>query len=492
MTAPTTILWRARRKAWRHRVQALTPVRITLATLTALAALAALGHLAAPSLLIAPIETATPTGFEPRSAHVSGASALEASFWLTALAASVVGFRVMELLFRRGDIRVISNLPFPATTFFLDRLAIAGIEVAGWSLALGAFFLPLAWHGAPWAALTCALLPLLGLVATVCIGFGVQFYAGDADFAAPQGKEGRSRDGGYGGAGQVFLLSPGIALALVMATVLLTKLGLGEVLRLEKLSRPALLGLGAPLGASAVALFLGWRYARASYHRMLAGFREVDATSFNVELDYQQSAWKTPARLEALVPARARLIYRRHALGYGRKHALARYAYVLVWLGLGLGYWRLSAEAFPAFAALGAPLIALAMLVQPWRNLLRPGLATTPTQALPVRERDEDLAADLFAWREALVFTIPVALMLVGLRSAPIDAATVLLAGPALGLGAVLTRRVSRSGLLAQLGTLGVAALIIGASLLGPLTTLVVSAVAGILTLVLTLRPEPT
>ncbi len=39
MTAPTTILWRARRKAWRHRVETLTPTRIVLGALLALGAL---------------------------------------------------------------------------------------------------------------------------------------------------------------------------------------------------------------------------------------------------------------------------------------------------------------------------------------------------------------------------------------------------------------------------------------------------------------------
>lgn len=68
---------------------------------------------------------------------------------------------------------------------------------------------------------------------------------------------------------------------------------------------------------------------------MLAGFHEADSVGFNVEIDYQKSAWRTPRFGEQLLSQGARAVYRRHVLQYGRRHSLLRVLYGICWIAYG-------------------------------------------------------------------------------------------------------------------------------------------------------------
>ena len=279
----TRILLTARRRAWRNRWRAQSPARRRGALLGAVGVIAAvltLGHFAAPSLMVPPIETTTPGGFEPRSSHVAGASALESCFWLVGLIAAIFSFRVMELLFRRRDIRSVDQIPLTMRAYFVDRLVYGIGESLAWGGGVALFFAPLAWHGGALAALACALMALLGPLVVLLTGMGVQLFFGASEFGRPRGDNGeRAAVDSYGGAGQSFIFAPGAALGIAAVLLLLLKLALGELVRLEGFNRATMLGVGIGAGAArpagAVArLRLGRVLPFRTYPRMHAGFRD--------------------------------------------------------------------------------------------------------------------------------------------------------------------------------------------------------------------------
>src|SRR5690554_341556 len=123
------ILMRARRRGIRNRVGAQSSLNWTvlagfLAVLVG--GLLLLGHAAAPGLLRPPMDLVTAIGMTTTDGKLpAGAAALEAAFWLAALASSVLNFRVMELLFRRKDVRALEHFPLQLSALYVDRLLAA-------------------------------------------------------------------------------------------------------------------------------------------------------------------------------------------------------------------------------------------------------------------------------------------------------------------------------------------------------------------------------
>ena len=104
-----------------------------------------LGDRCASLLLRIPQEVATP-GLT--RTLVAGHGALEAAFWVSAIGAAVLSFRVMESLFRREDARVLEALPIQPVARFVDRLLLGLWESIWVSVCVATFFVPLAWHNA--------------------------------------------------------------------------------------------------------------------------------------------------------------------------------------------------------------------------------------------------------------------------------------------------------------------------------------------------------
>lgn len=397
------LLMRARWRALTHYLSQNSPTKRPgpwLAGLALIVGLLVLGHLKAPALLEPLQDSATPQGLAPKSALVAGGAALEIAFWLTALMSAVSAFRVMELLFRRKDIRAIQSLPLPMSAYFIDRLVVGLFEAIGLSLLCALPFAPLLWRGAPLVSVVCALMPLLGLIATLCIGFGVQLWAGASEYDEREG--GTSQTGG-----QLFLYAPGAALAGAVVVDLIIKLGLGEWLRTGSFARPTQLTLGVASAVGAVCVVMGYRYAQRSYLRMLAGFREADFMSVNVELHYQDSAFMRESALSARIPEPIRSIFKRHKLQYGRRYMLSRTMYPIFWLIYGLGLWTLSREALPVWALIAGPWVVLAALINPWSRLEREGISAPRSLCLPVSAAQEDAATALFVVRELALFIAP-------------------------------------------------------------------------------------
>ncbi len=415
-SSDTNVLLRARMRALTNRWRTADPGLRRLiggGALATLAILLVLGHLSAPALMLPPLQTATPTGLEPRASTVAGQAAMEAAFWLACFISAVFSFRVMELLFRRDDIRIVSSLPLSPRALYLDRLMYGTGEALIWGAVPAVFFVPLCWHDGAWACVSAAALCVVTPLVTLGAGVGAQLFAGATEFGVTRDAAGRPVVDGYGGAGQLFIFAPGAALAISIVLVLLSKLGLQEMLRLQAPNRATSLGVGLAIGVAAVGVILGWRYFKKHYYRMLAGFREADFVGFEAPLDYQTSAFDTARRLESLLSEEARGVYRRHILQYGRRFALLRYGYPIAWLLYGVGAFTFSAAALPDWGMASAPLVVLALLVNPWTRLRTEGIHTSPMQALPVSPRAEREARDLFALREMAMFVTPFALILI-------------------------------------------------------------------------------
>ena len=416
MSSPTLSLLRLRRSSWAHRLSTYRPTRRPAPLLWSLALLGLLlgiGHWAAPSLMIPPIELSIPTGREPRLSLIPGARALDIAFWLTALASAVSSFRIMELLFRRKDVRQLQHLPLDLRAYFVDRVVHGVAEVLGLSLLLSVVFVPLLWHGHTWVAAACIFMCVGGSLATFCAGLGVQLYAGHREFGHIAQAEGEQV---VGADGQVFIFAPGGALLVSVILILFLKLALGEVIRLQNFARPTQLAMGVTFACCVAGLAVGYAYFTKCYFRVLAGFREVDFVGFKVEVDYQVSAFDKPSWSTRFVRPSARALYQRHRLQYARRHMLLRYAYAMMWVLYGLALWRIDSAAWPTWTAVAVALAALCILARPWLRLEHKTLRTPPIHALPIAPTDERHAASWFTLREALVFVLPMAASLAVVR----------------------------------------------------------------------------
>src|SRR5690606_14578269 len=171
-----------------------------------------------------------------------GGTVLEMAFWLVCLASAVVSFRVMEALYRTGDVHLLAPLPIRPWPLFVYRTNNLLFEAAFGTGCGAALFAPVIWRGDVALFLACLYVIAAGFLVTVAIGLGVQLYAGVANLRG---------DGGMGAGGPMaFSMAPGIALGIAVALILFQKLVAEEFLR-EGFNRGAQVGIGIALGASA-------------------------------------------------------------------------------------------------------------------------------------------------------------------------------------------------------------------------------------------------
>jgi hypothetical protein len=376
--------------------------------------LVALGHAAAPGLLEPPADVVTAVGMAGSDGELpSGAAALEAAFWLAALASSVLNFRVMELLFRRKDIRAVEPYPVKLYALFVDRLVATLGEALAAALVLAPFFLPLVWHGGGLAAATSIALVALGLLTSSAIGLAVQLSAGSTMGRKSPGdakKKGETRDI-YGGSGQIFLYAPGVALAVSVIIILLAKLVLGEVLKAGEATRAFGFGLGILGVTFGFSVLISFRKFVAAFPRMAARFHEADFVGYEVSAKHQTSEFGSPKLGENLLPTAARAVFRAYALQFGRRYLLARWTYGLGWLAAGIAVFRLSDAALPGWLIATLPAIAAATLVNPWMRLSDRRIRPAYQNLLALPQNADLMAAVVFAVRECLLVTAPYALL---------------------------------------------------------------------------------
>lgn len=415
------ILMRARRRGLLNRVGAQTSLRWTvlLAVFGVLfGGLLLLGNAAAPGLLRPPMDLVTAIGMNtPDGKLPAGAAALEAAFWLAALASSVLNFRVMELLFRRKDVRALEYFPLQLSALYVDRLLAALGEALATAFVLAPFFIPLIWHGGGLAAGASIALIVVGLLTSSAIGFAVQLGAGASlakketvDPKAARADTSNTPQTSSGSA-QVFLYAPGVALGVSVIIILLAKLFFGEVIKAGEPTRAFGVGLGILGVGFVIAVAMSFRYFVSAFPSMSARFHEVDFIGYSVSASHQTSEFLKPRFGEALLPPSARSIFRSYALQFGRRYMLARWSYALGWLAAGIALFRLSEAAFPFWLVVTLPAIAAATLVNPWLRLSSKRIRPSYQNLLALGKNEDTQAAIAFGLRELLLFAAPYALL---------------------------------------------------------------------------------
>mgnify|MGYP000170925462 CR=1 FL=1 len=398
------------------------------------------GYLQAPDLLKTPDATTLPANMGSRSQLITGASALDLAFWLSAFCSSVFSFRIMEFLFRDNSIRSIDNLPLPMHTIFIDRLVRGLVEALAWGIIPALFFVALIPHN-PWVGLATLILCFGGPLLTLGSGVGVQLFFGGSEFGKTQDTERKAVDG-YGSTGQLFLFAPAAALAASVVLVMLLKLSLGEMVRLESWNRATSLGVGIGVITVVIALAVGWANFKAHYFRMLAGFREADFVGFDLPIDYQTSDFEKARFPENLLPQPARFAYRRTLLQYARRYALIRYLYALLWLLAVVALFQFDRDALPSWTLAAVPLLLLATLANPFVRSAQPGIKVVSSQPGRLSNHHETLAETVVNIRETLLFTTPFAaiiLVMLGLRAGELQESLLI-------LGVILTGALAQAG----------------------------------------------
>lgn len=369
------------------------------------------GHLAAPTLMEPPIDLATPRGLAEDELP-AGAAALEAAFWLTALLASVLNFRVLELLFRRPDVVALQPLPIQPRALFVDRLAATTTEAVVAAAGASLFFLPLIWHGGAAAALACVAMLFGGLLFGAAVSLVVMLLATEK-LVPDDGSDDSSRrpplTDAYGGPGQLLLYAPAVALGGVVTLALFWKLLLGEPLRLGYASDPFLFGTAIVVGVSAACLFVAYRAFVDHYYAMAPRFHEVDAADFSAVADYQQSSFDTSRLWELGLPKGAALACRALLLDDDRRMAGGRVGYAVVMVLAVVGLATVELAALPLWAAAMVPAILIAAIVNPWVRVGRQADLMADPLGLPISPADRGMAADRVALREFLFVGVPYA-----------------------------------------------------------------------------------
>ncbi|WP_230467220.1 hypothetical protein [Lujinxingia vulgaris] len=410
-------LWRVlalRGQQWRNRAAARHSNRPLTLLMSALGVLALLGvgHLLAPDLLAPPEALATSQGVEADRLP-PGQNALEAAFWLSALLASVLNFRVMELLFRRSDALALQPLPIRPSAFFVDRTLSTLTEATLSAAAASLIFVPLMWNGGVGAALASIAMLFGALWLGAGLSMCAMVLAGRQLIPDEHSQKGGPKLGGdiYGGSGQVFLYAPGAGLAAVVIAALFWKLLLGEPLRLERISEPFLIGSALLAGAWLFAMLTSWRTFAGHYHAMAARFREADSAEFQAVMDYQRSSFEVPQRLERGLSRGAALAYRALVLDGDRRLAAGRVGYAVVLVLAAVGLAVIETAARPGWAVAMAPTLMLALIINPWLRVSRQaGRLHSPT-ALALAPTDVDNAVFRLAVREVFFLALPFALL---------------------------------------------------------------------------------
>lgn len=444
-----------RRRLLRNRLGELSPNRRFSRLLLIVAGVIAVlvgGHLAAPTLMAPPIDLATPRGLTEDELP-AGAAALEAAFWMTALAASVLNFRVLELLFRRRDIVALQRLPIEPRALFADRFAAAITEAVVCAAGLGLFFVPLVWHGGQAAAVASIAMLAGGLLVGQAISLAVMLHATRSLIPRGDGSSSPALSDAYVGPGQILLYAPAFALAGVVIVALFWKLLVGEPLRLGYFSEPFWIGSAIVAAIGLTGVFVAYRAFVADYFRMAPRFHEADAAEFHAIAKYQESSYDRPRRSEFGLDESTRTLYRALIIDDDRRMAGKRIGYAVALVLAGWALLTIDLEALPLWAVAVAPAVLMSTVVNPWHRLYRRVELLDDPLGLPVSSDDEMAAVDRATLREFAFVGGPYVL-LVGVilgyfrgvgTEAILVASVVLLAGAFIANGVEIARRLGAS-----------------------------------------------
>lgn len=214
---------------------------------------------------------------------VYGGPLVELAFTVGILAAVLLSFRTMDVLFRFAGVRPLRHLPLRGRVIALDRSRTLAREAVTAAAVLALPFL-FCIPRAPAHALGAAALAALGPLLVVLVALGTNVLAGLPGLG-PKGRQAGGTRGVAAMTGEVagaWHLAPGIAFALTSALLLLAKLGIEELIRplyvpgLSPVPRASLVVLSLAI-VPALALGLrGYLGLARHAHALLARFEEGD------------------------------------------------------------------------------------------------------------------------------------------------------------------------------------------------------------------------
>ncbi len=410
----STIL-RLRRALLTNRWAAVTAKqRLRLAALGIVSVIFLLGggHLAAPLLMESPLDLATPRGLSADELP-AGAGALESAFWLSALIAAVLNFRVLELLFRREDVVALQPLPIEAPAFFLDRFGAALTEALLCALATTLFFAPLLWHSGSAAFAASAAMLFGGLILGTAISMMVMLAATRQlipdDKTSPNEASPRPASDAYGGPGQLLLYAPALSLGAIVVLLLFWKLLVGEPLRLGRLSDPFLVGTAIQIVIGTAAVIYAFQTFRDAYFDMAPRFHDADNADYSALIDYQTSSFEQPRRWEVGL-GRHRSILRAILIDDDRRMAGSRVGHAVVLFLAMLGLLFFDLDVLPAWAVGLVPATLLTLFINPWSRLSGRSATLNEGLALPIEPAGRHRVLSRLALREALFVALPFAI----------------------------------------------------------------------------------
>ncbi len=403
---------RLRRRLALNRLGAVDGERRRSALFALVGAAAAIvvgGHVAAPTLMAPPVDLATPRGLSPDELP-AGMMALEASFWLTALVASVLNFRVLELLFRRPDIVALQPLPIEAGALFSDRLAAATTEAVVAATAASLFFVPLLWHGGTPAAVASIAMLFGGLLFGTAVSLLVMVLATQRLIPDDTDSKRPSLTDSYGGPGQLLLYAPAVALGGIVVVALFWKLLLGEPIRPGGSMQLFWVGTAVLLATTAAGLMVCYRAFVEDYYEMAPRFHEIDAADFSAVADYQTSSFDTSRIWETGLNSQMRSTVRALLLDDDRRMAGSRVGYAVVLILAVVGLITVELDALPMWVAAMVPAIVTAVIVNPWHRLYERVRCLDNPLGLPVAAAARQTAVDRLGFREFLFIGGPYAI----------------------------------------------------------------------------------
>lgn len=385
---------------------------------------------------------------------------LERAFSIAVLIAAGLAFRVVEVAFRTDDAHALELLPLPGLAVAADRLALLTRDALLAALIGFAFVAPSALRpgGGALASAAGVYLVLTSLL-SVALTFGAIAWAGGA--TTDEGALAASIDGRGERAGAIYHSVPGVAFGVAAFAALFAKLGVEEPLRV--LAQQGALGwtnaasvaLGIPVALALGLLVAGMRAWAASFHDVVARFREAEGVLIGGFGSREDAMGDLPSD-------DSRAMGRVLSVQLRRRHPMTlAAAWVLAAIGLLVGW---SAEGTVGPLLLGALAAAWALFgVHPARRVRHlPSLhdAGAARWLMDDRALEESVRRAVAASLQPLA--LPLALPALGLG---VRGGLAYLAMVAAALGAYLAthQRVGRAGVAAASGALALALVALGA-----------------------------
>ncbi len=356
-----------------------------------------------------------------------GGWALETAFLGSVLVASVVTFRVVEILFRAQDAHALRMLPLSGPAVARDRFGLALRESLLGAAGVFCFVsVPLAGSPPAYGVVTAAYLFCAALVVPLA-GFGVIVSAMSAT-VDPTTLAAKLTGGTVNGRGAVHHLSPGAAFGTIAGLLLLLKLGFEEPLRVfaeageASTTNAMFVGVGIPLCLAVATLIVGLLGFGKNFHEIQASLFDAEVPPPDTGYDYFANA-EGPGRVQRSLRPIVAAFYRKDSLQASRSAPFLFPSTIVIAVIGGFALW---ASDFVAPFGVGMLLgFWLLLIVAPLRRIRRlPGEVDFGLADMLGSNEDREAARQAAAILLAARHTGPLLIACVGAGAGAAGAAT--------------------------------------------------------------------